>query len=267
MPSPLNRLIQRFRPKQYARRPPLLLINGLAEQAESWYRNRRFWSRYYDVFAPNVMVFEGKALHERVDRGETISVDYLVDQYKAFLDQFVQTPPYHIVASSLGGKVAIELAVRHPDLVSKLVLICPSGMGDKEQLPIMEGVKAKDMYALVRSVFYRTRYVDRDLVKYYKARLESRRWKKGMLRSVKGTLDHTVREKMHLVRCPTLLITGAEDKICDPRTAEEAARELPSGEFLAIPKCGHAPQIEKHWLINRLVVRFLSASGLPAHAS
>ena len=47
------------------------------------------------------------------------------------------------------------------------------------------------------------------------------------------------------VKAPTLLVTGDEDKICDPKTAEEAARELPNGHFLAIPKCGHAPQIEK----------------------
>ena len=56
------------------------------------------------------------------------------------------------------------------------------------------------------------------------------------------------------------LVTGLEDKVCDPRTAAAAARELPKGHFLAIPKCGHAPQIEKHWLINRVVVQFLSAA-------
>jgi alpha-beta hydrolase superfamily lysophospholipase len=61
------------------------------------------------------------------------------------------------------------------------------------------------------------------------------------------------------VKAMTLLITGTEDKICDPKTAEEAARELQNGQFLAIKKCGHAPQIEKHRMINRLVVHFLTA--------
>ena len=51
------------------------------------------------------------------------------------------------------------------------------------------------------------------------------------------------------MKCPTLLVTGAEDKICCPKTAEEAARELAAaGTSCKIPKCGHAPQIEKHWL-------------------
>ena len=55
----LKGIFERFRPKAYGRRPPLILINGLAEQTESWFRNRRFWSRYFDVFAPNIMIYDG----------------------------------------------------------------------------------------------------------------------------------------------------------------------------------------------------------------
>jgi hypothetical protein len=34
---------------------------------------------------------------------------------------------------------------------------------------------------------------------------------------------------------------------------------LPKGHFISIPQCGHAPQMEKPWLINRLIVHFLSS--------
>jgi pimeloyl-ACP methyl ester carboxylesterase len=62
-------------------------------------------------------------------------------------------------------------------------------------------------------------------------------------------------------------VTGEYDKICDPKTAAAAAGELPAGHFLSVPKCGHAPQIEKHWLINRLVVNFLSSPQPSSHPS
>src|SRR5262249_40607088 len=150
-------------------------------------------------------------------------------------------------------------AVRYPQMVNRVVLLCPSGMGDKEQLPIIEGVRGRDPHAMVRSVFYAPRKADREVLKYYKAKFPVRRWKSGLLKTVRGTLDFTVREKLREMKCPTLLVSGAEDKICDPKTAEEAARDLPNGQFLSIPKCGHAPQIEKAWQINRLVVHFLSA--------
>ena len=50
-------------------------------------------------------------------------------QLHTYLDQFVQTPPYHLVSSSLGGKVAVEFAVRYPQLVNR----------DRAHLPVGDG--------------------------------------------------------------------------------------------------------------------------------
>jgi pimeloyl-ACP methyl ester carboxylesterase len=267
MPSPLNGFLDRIRPKLYGRQQPLILINGLAEQAETWYRNRRFWNRYFDVHAPNILAYEGDALHRRISAKEPLTVSYLVEQLHTYLFQFVQTPPYHLVSSSLGGKVAVEFAARYPEMVSRMVLICPSGMGDKEQLPIIDGIVGRDALAVVKSVFHKPRLVDRDMLRYYKSRFSSRKWKSGFLKTVRGTLDHTVRERLKDLRCPTLLVTAEEDKICCPLTAEDAAKDLPNGHFRKIAKCGHAPQIEKPWLINHLVVDFLSSPNPTAHPS
>lgn len=267
MRYPLNGLIERLRPRLYGRRQPMVLINGLAEQQESWYRNRRFWSRYYEVLSPNILAYEGEALHRRIQDKEPITVDYLVGRLHTFLTEFVQTPPYNLVSSSLGGKVTVEFAVRYPELVSRMVLLCPSGMGDAEKLPIMEGMSGRGANAMVKSVFYRPRKVDKEVLQYYHSRFDSRKWKTGFIKSVRGTLEHSVRDKMRLVQAPTLLVTGAEDKVCDPQVAREAAAELPNGLFVSIPKCGHAPQIEKAWKVNRLVVHFLSAAKPTTHPS
>ena len=164
MPASWKGLFDRVRPKKYGRKPSLILLNGLAEQAESWYRNARFWERFFDVHTPNLMAYEGDALHRRIKAGEQITVDYLVDQLHTYVDQFVQTPPYHVVSSSLGGKVAVEFAARYPGLVNRLVLLCPSGMGDVERLPILEGNRINDYEAIIRAVFYRPRRADRDLL-------------------------------------------------------------------------------------------------------
>src|SRR5262245_162289 len=184
MRSPIKGLLERLRPRHYGRRQPLVLINGLSEQAESWYRNRKFWSRYFDVYAPNIIAYDGEALHRRIASKQPITIDYLVEQLHTYLDQFVQTPPYHLVSSSLGGKVAVEFAVRYPKLVNRIVLLCPSGMGDTERLPIVEGVKKNDMRALVESVFYRPmKHADSELVKFYKRSFPNRRWQVGMLKA------------------------------------------------------------------------------------
>jgi pimeloyl-ACP methyl ester carboxylesterase len=252
-------LIEKFKPQSYGRRPPLILVNGLSEQAESWFRNHAFWRRHFDVHMPNILVYEGEALHERIDDGLPIDVDYLVGQLRLYLDRFVQAPPYHLVASSLGGKVAVEYAVRYPERVGRIVLLCPSGMGDDERLPLVDGVRRSDLRALVASVFSDPRQVDPGIITYYRQQFSNKRWRSGLLRTIRGTMDHCVHDRLASLVQPTLLVAGAEDRIVDPEQAEEAAQLLPNGRFVSIPQCGHAPQMEKPGLVNRLVLQFLTS--------
>jgi len=237
----------------------MVLINGLSEQSESWFRNLSYWQRYFDVYMPNMLVYDGPGLHQRIDDGQPISVDYLVEQLHFYLTNFVQRPPYHLVAASLGGKIAVEYAVRYPENVTRVVLLCPSGMGDEERLPVVEGVRRNDLRSLVDSVFFDPRRLDSRLLEYYQKQFANRRWRTGLLRTIRGTMEHVVRSRLPLVRHPTLFVTGKEDRIVDPIVAAEASRLLPDGHFMSVPHCGHAPQMEKPWLINRLVVHFLSS--------
>jgi pimeloyl-ACP methyl ester carboxylesterase len=257
--------LQSLSPNAYARRQPLILVNGLAEQAESWFRNHRFWRKHFDVHMPNMLAYEGEALHHRIEEGLPISVDYLVEQLHFYLENFVQAPPYHLVGASLGGKVVIEYAIRYPQNVSRLVLLCPSGMGDEERLPIIDGVRRSDIRSLVESVFHDVRQMDLNMVDYYRKQFVNRRWRTGLLKTIRGTMDHCVRDRLSQVIQPTLFVTGAEDRVVDRVAAESAARLLPQGQFLSIPHCGHAPQMEKPWLINRLVVHFLTSARPTPH--
>jgi pimeloyl-ACP methyl ester carboxylesterase len=242
----------------YARRAPLVLLNGLAEQPESWYANLHYWRRHFDVYMPNLLCYDGAGLQRRVEDGLPVDIDYLVEQLYVFLDQFVQTPPFHLVASSLGGKVAVEFAVRYPEYVSRMVLLCPSGLSDEERLPIIEGVRRNDTRALIDSVFHDPSCADPNLLPYYKERLANRRWRTGFLRAVRGTTEHRVVDRLPLVQHPTMLIVGQEDRICDPQQSIDAAPLLPNGKLVVLPQCGHAPQIEKADEVNALVVQFLT---------
>jgi pimeloyl-ACP methyl ester carboxylesterase len=237
----------------------LVLLNGLAEQAESWFRNLPFWRRHFEVYTPNLLVYDGSALHQRIDEGLPITVDYLVEQLHHYLESFVQTPPYHVVAASLGGKIAVEYAVRYPEHVARLVLLCPSGMGDEERLPIIDGVRHNDPRAIVNSVFHDPGRVDARLLRYYQHQFANRRWRLGLLRTVRGTMDHCVRDLLAELSQPTLLVSGREDRIVDLKAAAAAAKLLPRGHYLSIPQCGHAPQMERPWLTNRLVLHFLTS--------
>jgi pimeloyl-ACP methyl ester carboxylesterase len=251
--------MERLQDGRYARRQSLVLINGLCEQPESWFRNVGHWRRRFDVFMPNFLWYDGPGLQSRIESGESITVEYLVDELNEYLDRFVQAPPYHLVAASLGGKVAVELATRHPEKIGRIVLLCPSGLGDTEQLPIVDGVRRSDLRSIIGSAFFDARFVDPNLEVFYQGRFADRRWRSGLLRTIRGTMGHSVRSRLADLKSPTLIVSGSDDKIVCAREAAEAAKQISQGFHLCIPRCGHAPQMEKPAFINRLVVQFLTS--------
>jgi len=253
---PFFNLLQLF--QSYKRPAPLVLVNGLAEQSESWFANRVSWSRHFDVKVPELLVYDGDALHRHIDAGGEVTVDYLADRLAVYLDEFVQHPPYHLVGSSLGGQVILTYAVRHPEKVARIVLLCPSGLHGDENLPMMDGVRRSQYDTLVKSVFHQGRFASDQLVDAISRKFQDRKWKKGVLRTLRGTVGHSVADLLEQVPHPCLVIWGSEDHvIADVRGSIRAADRMIKCRQVVIPKCSHAPQIEKARLVNQLVQRFL----------
>jgi pimeloyl-ACP methyl ester carboxylesterase len=246
---------------RYGRKPILILMNGLAEQGESWYRNIPAWRRRFEVHTPNIMAYSGDRLHSRIDAGEPISIEYIVEQLHHYVCHYVQSPPYHFAGSSTGGKIVAEFAVKYPDLVNRVVLFGPSGVSDVERLPVVQGVRRHDTSALVNSVFHNPRKADPRLASYYKTAFADRRWRTGFIKTVRGTLNHSIRQTLPKLHHPTLMIVGLNDQIVDPQQAIEAGRTLPQGRLVELPKCGHAPHLESWRKVNKLVIKFLQEAA------
>ncbi|MFO0960399.1 MAG: alpha/beta fold hydrolase [Isosphaeraceae bacterium] len=249
---PLNLL------RSYRKHEPLILVNGLAEQSYSWFANRGSWHRHFDLKVPELLVYDGDSLHRHIDGGGEVTVDYLTDRLETFLDEYAQNPPYHLVGSSLGGQVLLKYASRHPGKVRRLVLIAPSGLHGDENLPVMEGVRRSQYDMLVKSVFQKAHFATDELVEAIAEKFQDRKWKKGVLRTLRGTVGHSVADLLDRVKNPTLIIWGANDRIIsDVAGSIRAADRMAHVRQVVIPKCGHAPQIEKAGLVNKLVLHFL----------
>lgn len=139
-----------------------------------------------------------------------------------------------------------------------MVLLCPSGLHGEENLPMMEGVRRSQYDTLVRSVFHHKRFATDELVDAIGRKFQDRKWKKGVLRTLRGTVGNSVNSLLERVPHPCLVIWGADDRvIADVPGSVRAADRMLKARQVVIPKCGHAPQIEKARLVNHLVVRFL----------
>ncbi len=242
----------------YKRSMPLILVNGLAEQPESWFANRADLSRRFDVKIPEILVYDGDSLHKWIESGGEISVGYLANRLACYLDEYVQRPPYHLVGSSLGSQVILTYAIERPENVSKIVLICPSGFHGSENLPMIDGVQRSNYASMVGSAFHRDHFATEEFVMAFRRKFQDRKWKKGVLRTLRGTVGHSVASLLPSVQHPTLVIWGANDRILeDVPGSIRAAEQIAGVRQVVIPKCGHAPQIERARLVNQLVSRYL----------
>jgi pimeloyl-ACP methyl ester carboxylesterase len=127
-----------------------------------------------------------------------------------------------------------------------------------ENLPMIEGVRRSNYDTLVKSVFHRDHFASEALVEAFGRKFQDRRWKKGVLRTLRGTLGHSVAALLPKVTHPVLVIWGANDRVlADVAGSIRTANRLVHVRQVVIPKCGHAPQIEKARLVNHLISRFL----------
>ena len=74
-----------------------------------------------------------------------------------------------------------------------------------------------------------------------------------------------MRERLNQVDRPVLVICGREDRIVDTHVVHEAITGLPNFRFVNLPHCGHAPQLERPQIVNRLVLEFLGEERNSAH--
>ena len=259
MPARVLKWIESLPPAGRRHPTPLVLVNGLAEQAQSWFANERHLARRFDLEQPEVLVYDGDALHRRIEAGLEITIGYLAERLATHLEESGRRPPYHLVASSLGCQVAATFAVANPEKVARLVFLCPSGFHGDENLPMVEGVRRSNYDALVGSVFHENRHADRRLVDAFQRKFGDRRWKKGVLRTLRGTVGHSVAPLLPRLTAPTLVVWGADDQILsDVPGSIRAAARIPGVRQVVIPRCGHAPQIEKARLVNGLITRHLT---------
>jgi pimeloyl-ACP methyl ester carboxylesterase len=133
----------------------------------------------------------------------------------------------HVLGNSFGCQVAVELAVRRPDLIAALVLVGPT-------VDPAAGTAAGQIRRWLRDLLVEDPY---------QARILAADIRDAGLPRILTTLRHSVRhhieDRLPLVGVPVLVLRGEHDPIAPPRWAEQAARLAGNGRCADVPGAAH----------------------------
>jgi pimeloyl-ACP methyl ester carboxylesterase len=233
----------------------VLFLHGLFGTPEHWYSIMRELSGDYRMIAPQL------PLDRRPDqRFHGIqSLDELVD-YVADLIFRHELPSAVLCGNSLGGLIAIEICLRHPDRVRGLVLAGSAGILERS---LTSGERPKPSREFVRSIaldiFADPAHITEAMVEEWYESVLDRDYVRFLLRVSRATRDRRLDHELARLKLPTLIIWGRDDKVTPPSVAEEFKSKIAGARLEYIADCGHAPCLEKPVAFTALLRDFLPA--------
>ncbi|MDU9414885.1 alpha/beta fold hydrolase [Pseudomonas sp. zfem005] len=205
------------------------------------------------------------------DKPETVySLDFFVAALSGLLDA-LDIQRCVLVGNSLGGAIAIQLALNEPKRVSRLVLMAPGGLMEKEQYYLqMEGIQkmgaafangelndAAGMRRLLGLQLFDPALITDETVNERVAVVQQQP------RCVLGSMQvPNLTERLAELACPILGFWGMNDKFCPVSGAQTLMERCRDIRFVLLSECGHWVMVEHRELFNRTCLDFL-AEGRP----
>ena len=250
---------------------PLLLIMG-------WGGNAATWKAQLDGLAEryHVIAFDNRGVGRSSAPRGPYTTRQMADDALGLLDA-LEIGRAHVLGISLGGMVAQELALAHPERVDALILGCTTAGGptapgrhrleediagfhqlSQNGTPDLEwfGEFLRHLWteeALAKSTTELQDFVF-SLIRFPPTR-------HGLRAQAEAVSNHDTSRRLKSIRQRTLVITGAEDSLIDPRNSLLLASRIPDAELVSFDGLKHAFHLEEPKLVNRVIVEFIERAG------
>jgi pimeloyl-ACP methyl ester carboxylesterase len=176
---------------------------------------------------------------------------------------------FALAGLSMGGYVAQQILRVAPERVERLALLDTSARADTpEQTSRRRGLielAHKGQFKgvsprLLPSFLHSDRLNDTTLTRAVMAMAE-RVGREAFLRqeeAIMGRIDG--REDLGAIRCPTLILCGADDALTPPKVHEEIAARIPHAKLVIVPECGHLSTMERPEEVTGAMREWLAAA-------
>jgi len=162
------------------------------------------------------------------------------------------------VANSAGARVSIGVALQHPERVIAMVLVDPALAVPGRWLqpllhtPQLEHLGPREVRSIavrgdaaIRRAWHDPTLITPEVYAGYHKPLQAHDWDKALWEYATADRDTTLEKKLaQLASIPTLVVTGADDRIVPTRMTVDLARRIAGDRLSVLPDCGHVPQEE-----------------------
>lgn len=213
--------------------PPLLLLHGHPSRALEWAPILPQLTRAHRVIAIDLLGY---------GNSDAPDIDYSVATQTDMVAQLLDVlgiPQTDVLGFSLGGWVALKLAVDHPERVHRLVLVDNAGL--KFSTPLTADSYTPKTLAEFRKLeaLQSNRklpdFVARDIMRI----LQEKAWVFRRVAASGLSFRYALDGQLANVRMPVLLIWGKEDRLIPYEVALRLQRELPQAKLIGLEGCSH----------------------------
>ncbi|MGH0036224.1 MAG: alpha/beta fold hydrolase [Myxococcota bacterium] len=240
-------------------RPTLVALHGGGANAHWWDHLARSWSERFHVVA---LDFRG---HGDSDHPETLRVGAFNDDLDALLEHLGKSDVF-LVGHSMGAAVALDHAARSADTRGLVLVDVARGGARRSRRTTRLALLFRRTYpsrseAIERYRFFPPAEHAGEALRLAIARHSVREEGEGRFGFKFDprwfTLPPRERPDPSRVRCPVLLVRGAESSLLSREGAERWLEELPDARLVEIPDAGHHVQIDQPEAVERAVDAFL----------
>jgi pimeloyl-ACP methyl ester carboxylesterase len=214
------------------------------------------------LFGPQIAALENRAEIAVADHRRDASMEAIARRALSHApDRFA------LLGLSMGGYIAFEIIRQAPQRVTRLALLDTNARADRPEqsadrrrlveLAKRDGTRRVQQLLLARLI-HPSRLEDAPLVETVLEMGEDTSVAafERQQRAIIGRPDN--RPLLAQIRCPTLIIVGAEDRMTPVKVAEEIQRGIAGSRLEVIPDCGHLSTLERPEAVNRALADWLS---------
>ena len=250
---------------------PLIMISGFSSAKNDWRFQTRSFKKYY-----RTITFDNRGVGKSDKPTGPYTMKMMANDTIGLMDH-LGIEKAHVLGISMGGMIAQELAINHPERVDKLVLASTLARWDEtsgftseaskrletflrsipNEVEIQRGVDTTIDLTLNKR-FYRILAVP--LMKIM-IRLYDTSALNGLVEQRDAILAHDTADRLRLIKAPTLVITGTNDRLIKPISSEVIANLVPKAKLIKVEGGSHGVIVEMRSKFNKEVLNFLKINN------